>query len=177
MGGTASTNLDAVLVVALLALTLVGFTASLCLYAAMRGSRRRLLDNMVQGLIVVDAQQRLVVWNERFVRMFQLGPVFKKPSYRMPLRELFAEGIDGNPLFKETLAELIAERQQVSEAGKSATRLRELTDGRVILIVHTPLPEGAWLTTYEDVTEQHAAEANRSIQAGHLGPSMNAVSS
>jgi PAS domain-containing protein len=155
------------LLVALGALTLACCILCLFLYGDMIWSRRELLDNMVQGLIVVDAQQRLVVWNERFVTMFQLGPVFKRPTYLMPLQEVLATGIDGNPLFKETSAELIAERQRVWAAGKSATVLRELTDGRLISILHAPLPSGGWLTTFEDVTEQRTAESRCTRRAAN----------
>jgi diguanylate cyclase (GGDEF)-like protein len=123
------------------------------------------LNNMVQGLLMVDAQQRLVVWNERFITMFQLSPDMFRPL--MPLRELFTIGSQNNPLFKDTPAELIAERQRVWDAGISAVRVRELTDGRIISILHAPIPTGGWLTTYEDITERRMSEKRIAHMAHH----------
>jgi PAS domain S-box-containing protein len=43
-------------------------------------------------------------------------------------------------------------------AGKTTHRLRELTDGRTIRITNRPLPDGGWVATHEDITEQRKAE-------------------
>ena len=40
------------------------------------------LENMSQGLCMVDAGQRLIVCNQRFIEMFGLGPAPSRPARR-----------------------------------------------------------------------------------------------
>ena len=44
---------------------------------------------------------------------------------------------------------------------KVASQIVTLADGRMLSISEQPLPDGGWLATLEDVTEQHAAEQQR----------------
>jgi diguanylate cyclase (GGDEF)-like protein/PAS domain S-box-containing protein len=45
--------------------------------------------------------------------------------------------------------------------GKQVQRLIETPDGRVIRLVHQPMPDGAWVATHEDITNQRRAEQER----------------
>ena len=47
---------------------------------------------------------------------------------------------------------------QAALRGRVTNRLAELPDGRAIRIMNQPIPDGGWVSTHEDVTEQRRAE-------------------
>ena len=55
---------------------------------------------------------------------------------------------------------------QVAESSP-ATKIRELSDGRIIAIKHQPMPGGGWLATHEDITEYRRIEARIAHMAHH----------
>ena len=46
-------------------------------------------------------------------------------------------------------------------AGDSSQHYVQASDGRIVLAKNEPLPDGGWVSTHEDVTEQRSAEAER----------------
>jgi hypothetical protein len=47
------------------------------------------------------------------------------------------------------------------------TKIQELSDGRVIVIIHEPMEGGGWVATHEDVTRLRRIEAKLSHMARH----------
>ena len=47
------------------------------------------------------------------------------------------------------------------------TRITELSDGRAIMIKHQPMPDGGFVATHEDITEQRNVEARIKHMAHH----------
>ncbi len=123
------------------------------------------LNNMSQGLCMFDSDQRLLVWNRRFLAIFGLAPELLRPG--MPARELIELTAGGSEIFRESADEIFAENERRWSEGTSSVFLRELTDGRAISIMHEPIASGGWLTTYEDITERRRAEAKISHMARH----------
>jgi diguanylate cyclase (GGDEF)-like protein len=121
------------------------------------------LNNIPQGLSMFDRDQRLVVCNEQYVRMYGLTPEQAKPGTR--LREIIelriAHGVDtgGDPnaYLRERLAPL---------AGPCDT-LHEFADGRIVAMSRRPMPEGGWVATHEDITERRRVEARIAHLAHH----------
>jgi len=115
------------------------------------------LNNMSQGLIMFDANERLVVYNNRFLSMFGISAEQIHPDMSLP--QLIEAAFAGNALFREGPDDIIAEKRRYWSARERVVRLRELADGRVISVMHEPIAGGGWLTTYEDITERRKAEA------------------
>jgi diguanylate cyclase (GGDEF)-like protein len=122
------------------------------------------LNNMSQGLCMVDVDQRLIVCNQRYAQLFALRP--EQLCAGAPIRDLApAAGETGRPdsiwdtVFARQLA-LIAERQHAAYA-------QELPDGRTIGISHQPMADGGWVATYEDITQRRRAEARIAHMAHH----------
>jgi len=106
-------------------------------------------DTISQGISVVDADFRLVTWNERFLELLSVTP--DEIAVNTPLR---------------ALVHLPAIRCQFLHAG-FASGLGEMApftieqacdNGRVLEIQMRPMPEGGMVTTYADITERKAAE-------------------
>ncbi len=112
-------------------------------------------NNMRQGLLLFDRNSRLILWNERYLKMY--GVPAEALKYGMTLRELLlvrkaAGSFAGDP------DKYIA--QQINQ-GNVETKTVSLPDGRMISVSNARLPDGGWVSTHDDVSEQRRAELDR----------------
>ncbi|HWE79396.1 MAG TPA: EAL domain-containing protein [Pseudolabrys sp.] len=112
------------------------------------------LNNMVQGLCMFDADDRLVMWNQRYVDMYKFGAgaIWVGCSSRDLLNARIAAGtfpLDRDGYVKK-LYEALGE-------GRSFILEIELNDGRVMAVVNQPMPNGGWVATHEDITDRRRA--------------------
>ena len=142
----------------LLGICLVGAISAWRVRQALSEQNRRLdgaLNNMIQGLCLFDAQNRLLVWNERYRAMYNIDPkrIWRGCTIRDLLDARIAAGMF--PLDPERYdRELRAALKQ----GKGFTLTVELNDGRVIAVANQPIKGGGWVATHEDMTERTRAE-------------------
>src|SRR4051812_12338306 len=122
------------------------------------------LDNMAQGVVLFDADTRLIFCNQRYVRMYGLSPDVAKPG--CTLRDLLDYRIAANS-FSGDAKEYIAKLADQISGGEMSSNIAKSDDGRVFLIVNKPLPGGGWLATHEDITERQRAEERIAHMAGH----------
>ena len=123
------------------------------------------LENMSQGLCLYDKDARLQVVNRRFCEIFNIpaGSVHAGMSFETVLMlSVMAGNHEG-----ENVSDLLAERQRFLSREKIDSYYQQLGDDRVICIRHRPTSDGGWLTTCEDVTEQHQAESKITFMARH----------
>jgi diguanylate cyclase (GGDEF)-like protein len=123
------------------------------------------LNNMSQGLCMCDGEHKLVVCNAPYVRMYALPPELVQPGTPFVdiIRHRLATGLHAEQSpddYMRDLREIIAERRPV-------TKIRELSDGRIIAIKHQPMPDKGWLSTHEDMTEYRRIEARVAHMAHH----------
>ena len=112
------------------------------------------LNNMNQGLCMFDAQNRLLVWNEKYRAMYNIDPrlIWRGCTIRDLLDARIAAGtFPLDPLRYD--AELRAALKQ----GKGFTLNVELHDGRIIDVVNQPIKGGGWVAMHEDITERKKA--------------------
>ncbi|SHK00699.1 diguanylate cyclase (GGDEF) domain-containing protein [Bradyrhizobium lablabi] len=118
------------------------------------------IGNMSQGLCLFDAEKRLVVSNRRFQEMYRLPDELVLPG--TPLARIlqhYADRGEQSDLTVDQHVELMP------------TQLKQNyvpADGREILIQRKPLPDGGWVATHEDVTEQKRAEQLLAEKAAEL---------
>lgn len=104
------------------------------------------LENMVQGLCMIDAERRIIVHNRRFA-------------------EMFGEIKVGAPLLEALPAALVL--TQTADQGTSSSYSRTLDDERIIAVSERPMNAGGWVVTYDDVTERHRSEARLAHMSRH----------
>lgn len=123
------------------------------------------LENMSQGLCLYDKDARLQVVNRRFCEIFNIpaGSVHAGMSFESVLMLSVMAGNHAG----QNVADLLAERQRFLSREKIDSYYQQLSDGRVICVRHRPAADGGWLTTCEDVTEQHQAESKITFMARH----------
>ncbi len=115
------------------------------------------LDNMSQGLCMFDAGQRLVLCNQGYLRMYDLSPEVVKPG--CTLRQLLNYRIKRGA-FTSDPEQYIAQLMATLAHGKPTHQVVETGD-RVVSMVNTPMPDGGWVVTHEDITAKDRAEKER----------------
>ncbi len=118
------------------------------------------LSNMSQGLILYDADRSLRVINRRFFALFGVAQGSLQPGQypQDVMRACVAAGAVAANSDAASLEDLAA-------AGGEC--VLELADGRAIAVSHDVLPDGASISTFEDVTERRRGEARIVHMARH----------
>jgi len=119
---------------------------------------RLALDNMSQGLKLYDASGRLIACNRRYIDMFGLSADIVKPGAHF--RDVMQHRKDMGT-FEGDVEEFCSTVMQGVAEGRITKKVMEFSDGRALRIVTTPLPEGGWIATVEDVTKRRDLEQER----------------
>jgi signal transduction histidine kinase len=114
------------------------------------------LNNMIQGLCMFDADQKLIVCNARYLLMYGFSPEVVKPGIK--LREIMEYSVSLGNYRREDAPRAIEERPDTADKREQAVLRQRLNDGRVIAVMHQPMPHGGSVATYEDVTQAVRAE-------------------
>ena len=148
--------------------------AAACLLLAAAGglgfarSRRKFdllvdaLDYMSQGLCMFDATGRIVLCNRQYLRMYQLSSDVVKPG--CTLRELI-EQRKRTGLFTGDPEQYCKEIIDSIAIGKPSQWVVAASDGRTVHAINVPMPNGGWVSTHEDVTEQRILQQQRDDMA------------
>jgi diguanylate cyclase (GGDEF)-like protein/PAS domain S-box-containing protein len=113
------------------------------------------LESMAHGLCIFDRDMRLVVCNEQYAEMYGLRPeqILPGTTLRSVLEARVSAGLvpgDANQYIRSRLAKVSLCDAHYAE--------NDLSDGRVYAVSHRPMPDGGWVATHIDVTEQRRAE-------------------
>ncbi len=113
------------------------------------------LKNMAHGLGMFDSEQRLVVCNARYGEMYGLSPEQTKPG--TTLRAILEARVRAGKSPQDTEQYINA---RLEEVAKSEPYYVEnlLRDGHIYAVSHRPMPDGGWVATHIDITEQRRAE-------------------
>ncbi len=118
---------------------------------------RAALNNMTQGLCMFDSAARLVLCNERYLEMYDLPAELGRSG--TPLHDLLACRAAAGRFTGDADRYIADCLRQVAE-GRTETKTNHIK-GRVISLVSRPMPDGGWVATHNDVTEQLSAETER----------------
>lgn len=120
------------------------------------------LSNTPQGLCMWDPSARLLVCNERYVSMYGMSPQIVRPG--RTLRDILKHRTEIG-LFSGDPDKYISDILQRVAEGRTSTQTVTTHAGRVIAISEQPMPDGSWVATHQDVTEQHSIEKERATHA------------
>lgn len=131
------------------------------------------LDNISQGVSVVDHNLCLVAWNKPYLAMFAYPDDFIKVG--MPAEQLIEYNINRT----------IVETRESTRSGEVEKRLNYLRsglgyifervwqDGRVIQTQGSRLPDGGFVTTYTDISEMKRIQRELEISNMNLESKVN----
>jgi diguanylate cyclase (GGDEF)-like protein len=123
------------------------------------------INNMSQGLCFFDAAHRLIVCNDRYVEMYDLPRDRVGPG--TPLAEIVDMRFEAGSFPAMSRDEYLHWRTKVAISAEPTDSILELRNGRTFKIRHRPMPDGGWVATHEDITEQRRSEVKIEYMAHH----------
>jgi diguanylate cyclase (GGDEF)-like protein len=123
------------------------------------------LNNMSQGLLMTDRNQRMIVFNKRFLDLFAIDPSRFGPG--LPMNDIFMR-MSVSGAIPDSMVETIYLKQRgFADARQSGTFVVSGEGGQSIAVSQRPIADGGWVATYEDVSEQRRAEEHIRFAAHH----------
>ncbi len=116
------------------------------------------LNYMSQGVCTFDRSARVQVCNQPYLRMYKLSPDVVKPG--CTLHRLIEHRKDTG-LLKGDPEKYCREILDSIASGKITKWTVNASDGRIVHTLNHPMPDGGWVATHEDVTEQRQLEKER----------------
>ncbi|SHK31241.1 diguanylate cyclase/phosphodiesterase [Bradyrhizobium lablabi] len=123
------------------------------------------INNMSQGLCFFDASHRLIVCNDRYIDMYDLPRDRIGPG--TPLTEVVDLRFEAGSFPAMSRDEYLHWRTNVAISNEPTDSIVELRNGRTFKIRHRPMPDGGWVATHEDITEQRQSEVKIEYMAHH----------
>jgi signal transduction histidine kinase len=129
--------------------------------------QRATLDNLYEGVAVYGGDGRLRLWNAAFVNIWQIGAeMLANEPHINDIVETFRALVDEGGDWQATKRRMI---EPFSDRNAQSGRI-ERPDGSVVDYASVPLPDGAVLFTYLDVTdsiriERALRDRNEALQA------------
>jgi PAS domain S-box-containing protein len=113
------------------------------------------LNNMAQGLVMIDSKCKILMANERFRTMYQLPREIIGPDTM--LRDILRFRAEKG-LFLGDIDKFMAAILDRIATGKPSVTEFPIADGRIFRVSEQPMAGGGWVSTHEDFTEQRRAE-------------------
>jgi diguanylate cyclase (GGDEF)-like protein len=110
------------------------------------------LNNMSQGLLMVDSGHRLIVCNHHFLEIFRISAEEALPGTTTValFNSIFAKG----SLSPQLVGQICQQQDTLSQAARAGAFVVADEDRFALSISQRPLTDDGWVATYEDVTEQ-----------------------
>ena len=124
---------------------------------------RDAVDNIDQGITMVDAMLRLVVWNKRFSELLHIPQELL--VFGLPLEAIFRFNAERGEYGPGDVTQQVAERLALAARHEAHLFERTRPDGTVIEVCGKPLATGGFVTTYTDVTHRRQSEV--ALRAAH----------
>ncbi|MGE8497823.1 MAG: sodium:solute symporter family transporter, partial [Pseudomonas sp.] len=114
------------------------------------------IENITQGISVVDQSLRLVAWNHRYLELFEYpeGLIY----VGRPIAEIIRFNAERGMLGAGNVEEHVAKRLHWMRQGTAHTYERVFPNGRVIELIGNPMPGGGFVMSFTDITEFREAE-------------------
>lgn len=110
-------------------------------------------EKISQGVCFFDGAQRLLLSNRRYAEIYKLKPedVVPGTTLRTIAERRFAVGTC--PM---AVDDYLAWCDSIYVGKEPQSLMIELKDGRTIHNIYQPMPDGGWIATHEDITEEKA---------------------
>lgn len=126
------------------------------------------LENMDQGISVVDKHLNLVAWNKRYANLYPYPDDLL--AVGTPIEKLIRYNASQGEFGSDNVEAEVEKRLGHLRSGMPHRFTRQRKDGRVIEMVGNPLPGGGFVTSFNDITghveiQQALEESNIDLEA------------
>lgn len=112
------------------------------------------IDNMTQGLLLFDANQKVLICNQRYIDLYGVSPKIVRPG--CSLRDVLIHRQERGSLIADVDAYCERVARELKDGGRPF--ILNLADGRSIQIIDRPMASGGWVSTHEDITERRRVD-------------------
>jgi len=125
------------------------------------------IENITQGISVVDQSLRLVAWNHRYLELFDYPEGLIRVG--RPIADIIRYNAERGLCGLGDVEQHVARRLYWMRQGTPHTSERLFPNGRVIELIGNPMPGGGFVMSFTDITafreaEQALKEANEGLE-------------
>ncbi|UVE16571.1 hybrid sensor histidine kinase/response regulator [Pseudomonas sp. LS44] len=125
------------------------------------------IENITQGISVVDQSLRLVAWNRRYLELFEYPDDLI--SVGRPIADIIRYNAERGLCGPGAVEQHIDKRLYWMRQGNAHTSERLFPNGRVIELIGNPMPGGGFVMSFTDITafreaEQALKDANEGLE-------------
>lgn len=125
------------------------------------------IENITQGISVVDQPLKLVAWNRRYLELFNYPDGLI--SVGRPIADIIRYNAERGLCGPGEAEVHVARRLHWMRQGRAHTSERLFPNGRVIELIGNPMPGGGFVMSFTDITafreaEQALTEANEGLE-------------
>jgi signal transduction histidine kinase/CheY-like chemotaxis protein len=125
------------------------------------------IENITQGISVVDQSLKLVAWNRRYLELFNYPEGLI--SVGRPIADIIRYNAERGLCGPGEAEVHVARRLHWMRQGRAHTSERLFPNGRVIELIGNPMPGGGFVMSFTDITpfreaEQALTEANEGLE-------------
>ena len=114
------------------------------------------LENLPQGISVVDTELRLLSWNRRYLEIFEFPPGLVR--HGVPIADLMRSNAERDMLGDGDVDAEIDRRLKYLASGSPHHHERRLPDGTTLEIRGSPVPDIGYVTVFSDVSNYKRTE-------------------
>jgi diguanylate cyclase (GGDEF)-like protein len=122
------------------------------------------LNNMTQELCMFGPDDRLMLWNERYVTMYRIAP--GRLFVGCTLEAMLEARKEAGTAYTN-LAQYEAKLQEAITTRAPDSLIAELADGRIVSVAYRATQNGSWVSTHQDITERMQDQARIAHLAFH----------
>jgi diguanylate cyclase (GGDEF)-like protein/PAS domain S-box-containing protein len=123
------------------------------------------LNNMSHGLLMADADGRVIVCNRRFLDLFGLAA--ETSPQGQELESVLARAENTGSMDASVIGEIRSRQRTLAASRLAGTFVAKAENGHALAITQRPMRDGGFVAIYEDVTEQQRAENRIRFLAHH----------
>jgi PAS domain-containing protein len=124
------------------------------------------LDSAAQGVCVYDADNRIVLFNRRYVDLFDLSHDVIRPG--ITYREVMDHSATRGNFSPDKIDGLLRERYAMIAAGLPFSTQQLMPSGLIMTLDIRPLPDGGWLSVCDDITSRARLESALALQTKRI---------
>src|SRR5688572_6498229 len=107
------------------------------------------IEHMAQGILVLDREQRVVCWNQRYEILWGFPPGLVRAG--MALGDLIRFDLSRQGLGKDETERRLAQRLAAARGHDATADLRLIEHDRVLRAYRRGLPDGGMVVTFTDI--------------------------
>lgn len=117
------------------------------------------LDNLSVGMLIFDADERLLVCNEPYRKMYNVPADVVRPGHGSLTTMITYRKANGT--FREDSDAYLANLRKALATGNSTHREPTLTDGSILSVSTHPMRGGGWVAIHENISDRRHIEEER----------------